>query len=469
MNRKPTYQELGEKIAALEKKVAELEGSKKAIQRSEERLKEAERIAKIGHWELDLVTNRLYWSDEIYRIFNLNPHEFGATYEAFIDSVHPDDRKAVDKAFTDSIKNKTGYDIVHRLLLKNGTIKYVHEKCRTIYDANGKPIRSLGTVQDFTELKQKQDSFSGIIGRDPKMKDIFEMIREITEVDIPVLIQGESGTGKELVARAIHNEGPRVHKAFVPVNCGALPEGLLESELFGHVKGSFTGALRDRKGRFEMANGGTLFLDEIADLSKVMQAKLLRVLQEGKFERVGDEKTISVDVRIISAANRDLKHEVGKGNFRDDLYYRISVVPIHIPPLRNRKNDIPLLVDHFLKQSSLKGQKLKVISENALAVMLDYPWPGNVRELQSAIHYALIKSKGKTIQPVHLPLELRKQKTNQLTRGPSRRLEPKIVKEALIRSGGNKAKAARLLGVGRATLYRFLKSFPDVASNSYES
>jgi sigma-54 dependent transcriptional regulator, acetoin dehydrogenase operon transcriptional activator AcoR len=469
MNTKPTYKELEKKIAELEKTISELEGSKKAIQRSEERLKEAERIAKIGHWELNLVTDTLFWSDEIYRIFDSDPHEFGANYEAFLDVVHPEDRAAVDKAFTDSVKKRTGYDIVHRLLIKNGTLKYVHEKCRTIYDSNGKPLRSLGTVQDISALKKKKDSFSGIIGRDPKMKDLFEMIREITEVDIPVFIQGESGTGKELVARAIHNEGPRVHKAFVPVNCGALPEGLLESELFGHVKGSFTGALRDRKGRFEMANGGTLFLDEIGDLPKVMQAKLLRVLQEGKFERVGDEKTISVDVRIISAANRNLKHEVEKGNFRDDLYYRVSVVPIHMPPLRMRKNDIPLLVNNFLEKAAYKGQKTKTISESALSVMIDYAWPGNVRELQSAIHYALIKSRGKIIQPAHLPIELRKQKIDRLSRGPSLRLDSKTVKEALIRSGGNKAKAARYLGVGRATLYRFLKNFPDIASNIYKS
>ncbi|MBW2408123.1 MAG: sigma 54-interacting transcriptional regulator [Deltaproteobacteria bacterium] len=469
MSKKPTYKELEKKIAVLEQKIAELEGSKKAIQRSEERLKEAERIAKIGHWELDLLSNTLYWSDEIYRIFDLDPQEFGANYEAFLDAVHPEDRKTVDKAFTDSIKKRTGYDIVHRLLLKNGTLKYVHEKCRTLYDENGKPLRSLGTVQDITHQKRDEHRFSGIIGREPKMKDIFEMIREITDIDIPVLIQGESGTGKELVARAIHNEGPRANKAFVPVNCGALPEGLLESELFGHVKGSFTGALRDRKGRFEMANDGTLFLDEIADLPKVMQAKLLRVLQEGKFERVGDEKTITVDVRIISAANRNLKHEVEKGNFRDDLYYRISVVPIHMPPLRKRKNDIPLLVNSFLEKFAYKGQQIKQISENALSVMIDYPWPGNVRELQSAIHYALIKSRGKIIQPAHLPMELRKQKIIRPSRGPSLRLDPKIVKEALIRSGGNKAKAARYLGVGRATLYRFLNNFPDMDANIYES
>jgi sigma-54 dependent transcriptional regulator, acetoin dehydrogenase operon transcriptional activator AcoR len=468
MSIKPTYKELEEKITALEKTIAELEGSKNAIQRSEKRLKEAERIANIGHWELNLVTNTLYWSDEIYRIFDSNPQEFGATYEAFLDAVHPDDRNTVDKAYKDSIQNKTGYDIVHRLLLKNGTLKFVHEKCRTLYNADGNPLRSLGTVQDITHQKLNEHRFSGIIGRDPKMKDIFEMIKEVTDIDIPVLIQGESGTGKELVAHAIHNEGPRVHNAFVPVNCGALPEGLLESELFGHVKGSFTGALKDRKGRFEMANGGTLFLDEIADLPKVMQAKLLRVLQEGKFERVGDEKTITVDVRIISAANRNLKHEVEKGNFRNDLFYRISVVPIHMPPLRERKNDIPLLINNFLEKAAYKGKKTKTISENALSVMIDYPWPGNVRELQSAIHYALIKSKGKTIQPGHLPMELKQQKIDRLSRGPSMKLDSKIVKEALIRSGGNKAKAARYLGVGRATLYRFLKNFPGMDSNNNE-
>lgn len=465
MSKKPTYKELENKIKALEKKISKLEGNQKAIQRSEARLKEAESLANMGHWELDLVTNTLFWSDEIYRIFDSNPQEFGSNYEAFLDIVHPEDKKMVDKAFTDSVKNKTGYDIVHRLLLRNGTIKYVHEKCRTLYDADGKPLRSLGTVQDITELKLRKDSFSGIIGRDPKMKDIFEMIKEISEVNVPVLIQGESGTGKELVARAIHNEGPRAHKPFVPVNCGALPEGLLESELFGHVKGSFTGAMRDRKGRFEMASGGTLFLDEIADLSKAMQAKLLRVLQEGKFERVGDENTISADVRIISAANRNLKQEVEKGNFRNDLYYRVSVVPIHVPPLRNRKTDIPLLVEDFLKKAAYKGRKSKHISENALSVMIDYAWPGNVRELQSAIHYALIKSKGKIIQPVHLPMELRRQKIAAVPKGASRRLNSKIVKEALIQSGGNKAKAARSLGVGRATLYRFLKNFPDIVQN----
>lgn len=322
-------------------------------------------------------------------------------------------------------------------------------------------------LEDITELNtlrrrlKAEQSFAGIIGRDSSMEELFETIRDVAEIDVPVLIQGESGTGKELVAAAIHNEGHRADKPFVPVNCGALPEGLLESELFGHVKGSFTGALRDKKGRFELADGGTLFLDEVADLPKVLQSKLLRVLQEGAFERVGDEKTLSVDVRIISAANRDLKLEVQKGNFRDDLYYRINVVPIYIPPLRKRKNDIPLLLEHFLnmaaRQYNLQPPK---ISNEALAKMMDYQWPGNVRELQNAIQFSIIKCNGSEILPRDLPMELRELVKSFPARGPSKKLDIDSVKSALRQTGGNKAKAARLLGVGRATLYRFLADYP---------
>jgi len=251
-------------------------------------------------------------------------------------------------------------------------------------------------LEDITELDglrrrlKTEHSFAGIVGQDVVMQELFDTIRDVKDVNVPVLIQGESGTGKELVAAAIHNEGPRANKPFVPVNCGALPEGLIESELFGHVKGSFTGAIRDKKGRFELAHGGTLFLDEIADLSKFVQAKLLRVLQEGKFERVGDEKTISVDVRLISAANRDLKAEVDAGNFRDDLFYRINVVPVSLPPLRERKNDISLLVGYFIEKASNEGQKASGVSKDALAILMGYPWPGNVRELQNAIQYSLV-------------------------------------------------------------------------------
>ena len=327
-------------------------------------------------------------------------------------------------------------------------------------------IASFRDVTDLIGLKIQLgdlESFAGIVGRDPKMLQVYREIRDLGTNDYPVHIFGETGTGKELVAYAIHNESRRGGGAFVPVNCAALPEGTLESELFGHVKGAFTGAVRDKKGRFDLANGGTLFLDEVTDLPKAVQAKLLRVLQDGAFEPVGGEKTISVDVRLISATNQDLKREVERGNFREDLYYRINVVPINLPPLRKRKNDIPLLLEHFLDKAAKEGQATPGLSKEALAIMMDYAWPGNVRELHSAIRFAVVKCRGRIIQPDDLPLELRKSQKERPSRGPSKKLDPQSVQAALDQSGGNKAKAARMLNVGRATLYRFLADFPDVS------
>jgi sigma-54 dependent transcriptional regulator, acetoin dehydrogenase operon transcriptional activator AcoR len=326
-------------------------------------------------------------------------------------------------------------------------------------------------IEDITELNKlkrrlkAETSFAGIIGSGTVMNELFRTIRDLADINVPVLIQGESGTGKELVASAIHSEGNRADKPFVPVNCAALPEGILESELFGHEKGAFTGAIRDKKGRFELAHGGTLFLDEIGELPRTVQAKLLRVLQEGCFERVGSEKTKRVDVRIISATNRDLRVEVKKGTFRQDLYYRLAVVPVIIPPLKKRRDDIPLLVEHFLEifTDQSRPKRGGGISEGALHIMMDYPWPGNIRELQSTIRFALIKSGGNTIGIHHLPLEIMEWKSERPSRGPVKKLEPSTVEDALNKTGGNKAKAARLLGVGRATLYRFLVDFHDVS------
>ncbi len=338
------------------------------------------------------------------------------------------------------------------------------------FDHEGERL-AVVVMEDITELStlrarlKTEHSFAGIISQDERMLELFETIREIADVNIPVLIQGESGTGKELVASAIHNEGQRSTEPFVPVNCGALPEGLLESELFGHVKGAFTGAIKDKKGRFELAHRGTLFLDEVGEMPKSVQVKLLRVLQEGNFEQVGGERTLSADVRLISATNRDLKKEVGNGNFRDDLYYRINVVPVFLLPLRERKQDIPLLTEHFLRTAGDRGQKSVGISKDAMAIMIDYAWPGNVRELQSAIRFALVKSRGRVIQPEHLPLELKSSDIRRQARGPKRKLNGPDVSRALIQSGGNKAKAARILGVGRATLYRFLSDRPDLVSS----
>ncbi|MBW2107734.1 MAG: sigma 54-interacting transcriptional regulator [Deltaproteobacteria bacterium] len=355
------------------------------------------------------------------------------------------------------------------LLTKSGEPRRVEMTVSGRYNPAGEctgAIASFRDVTDLTGLKIQTGTltgFAGIIGRDPKMLRVYRQIKDLGTNDYPVHISGETGTGKELVAAAIHNDSRRGGGPFVPVNCAALPEGVLESELFGHVKGAFTGAIRDKKGRFELAHKGTLFLDEVADLPKMVQAKLLRVLQEGRFERLGDEKATSVDVRIISASNRNLKQEVTKGNFRDDLYYRINVVPIHLPPLRERKGDIPLLIEHFLDQARREGHPVGDVSQRALALLATYPWPGNVRELQNALHFALVKSKGRSIEDEHLPLELRQWHRHRPSRGPVPKLNAQDVRKALAQTGGNKAKAARVLGVGRATLYRFLAASRDVS------
>jgi two-component system response regulator HydG len=296
------------------------------------------------------------------------------------------------------------------------------------------------------------------------MKQVFDLIKNVAQSDAPVIILGESGTGKELVAEAIHEIGPRKNRPFVKVNCAALNESLLESELFGHVKGAFTGALRGRAGRFEAAQGGDLFLDEIGDLPLVTQVKLLRVLEEKVIERVGDNRPVSVDVRIITATNRNLKALVEKGRFRDDLYFRINIIPITLPPLRDRINDIPILAQAFLEHIRLKsGKDIQGISDDAMDVLLRYHWPGNVRELKGAFEYAFVTCHGSLIEPHHFP--------NSIFEGPAARednkrvaLDPTEVKrteliEALKKAGGNQSEAARILGVSRVTVWNRMKRF----------
>ena len=347
------------------------------------------------------------------------------------------------------------------IVTKSGEPRQLRMSVVGLTDAQGRFVGVLASMQDITSLvgvkfwTEGSRGFGGIVGRDPKMIQVFRQIKQLAANDYAVLITGETGTGKELVATAIHRESRRSRGPFVPVNCGALPEGVVESELFGHVKGAFSGAIRDKKGRFELAHGGTIFLDEVGELPKNVQVKLLRVLENGAFERVGGESTVSVDLRVISATNLDLKRAVEQGNFRADLFYRLNVVPLHLPPLRERRDDIPLLVAHFLDLAAKRGQKTSRFSREALALMGRYSWPGNVRELQNAVHYALARCEGEVAGPGDLPSELQ---PGQPRRGPARKLDLQTVQAALAHCGGNKAKAARLLGVGRATLYRFLMS-----------
>ncbi|MDM8516180.1 sigma 54-interacting transcriptional regulator [Desulfobacterales bacterium HSG16] len=353
------------------------------------------------------------------------------------------------------------------IVTKNGELRRIKVCATMMKDENHKNFGVLASFRDVTDiidLKRKVGElagFSNIIGKDSKMLDVFQQITDVAVYDFPVHIYGETGTGKELVANAIHNASTRSGASFVPINCGALPEGLIESELFGHVKGAFSGAIRNKKGRFELADKGTVFLDEVAELSKPMQVKILRFLQEGTFEKVGGEKTVSVDVRIISATNKNLKKEIRKNKFREDLYYRLNVIPINIPPIRERKNDIPLLIEHFiLSAKNNRTDVLPKFSDEAMSMMMSYKWPGNVRELQNAVLFSIVKCHKKFISPQDLPMEVNACINPSPRRGPSRKLDVSSVREALTKTGANKAKAARILGVGRATLYRFLGENP---------
>jgi Nif-specific regulatory protein len=330
--------------------------------------------------------------------------------------------------------------------------------------------------------------FENIIGDSPAMHEVFATVGQVANSRATVLLLGETGTGKEMIAKAIHYNSPRREKPFVRVNCGAMTSTLLESELFGHVKGSFTGAIKDKVGRFEAADGGTIFLDEIGTMEPQLQVKLLRVLQEREFERVGDTQVVKVDVRVIAATNVDLQEEVAKGNFREDLFYRLNVVSIYLPPLRNRREDIPRLIDYFLdKYNEINTRTLRRISRDLLNVLLRYPWPGNVRELENAIERAVVLSRDEDFTEDLLPLSVRmfaqqrrtthstesietltRRLTDQaisdyeLREGEIYRLvidqiEHALIDRALARCDGVKTKAADFLGINRNTLNKKVK------------
>jgi Nif-specific regulatory protein len=330
--------------------------------------------------------------------------------------------------------------------------------------------------------------FENIIGDSPAMHEVFAVVGQVANSRATVLLLGETGTGKEMIAKAIHYNSPRKDKSFIRVNCGALTGTLLESELFGHVKGSFTGAIRDKMGRFEAADGGTIFLDEIGTLEPQLQVKLLRVLQEREFERVGDTLTLKVDVRVIAATNVDLQEQVAKNAFREDLFYRLNVVSVYLPPLRNRREDIPRLIDHFLdKYNGLNERRLRRISRDVLNVLLRYPWPGNVRELENAIERAVVLSNDEDFTEELMPLSVRmfaaQRRTNQssesletLTKRLAEqsvadyelregeiyqlvidRIEHALIERALAKCGGVKTKAADFLGINRNTLNKKVK------------
>jgi PAS domain S-box-containing protein len=381
---------------------------------------------------------------------------------------------------------REGFESCHKVLdetlKKQATVMEFRMECihpdrpRQVLVINSSPLldrnrRSRGAVlviKDITRLTDMESelkdrhSFHNIIGKSRRMQAIYKLAEDLGDMQTTVLITGESGTGKELIARAIHYSGCRSLQPLVTVSCSALSENLLESELFGHVKGAFTGAIKDKVGHFQKAHTGTLFFDEIGDISPMIQVKLLRVLQETEFHRVGDTKPIKVDVRVITATNRRLSDAVKKGFFREDLYYRLKVVEIQVPPLRERFEDIPLLVEHFCASYNKTFQKnIQGVTREVLKLFMNYPWPGNVRELKHAVEHAFVLCRDRTITSEHIPSEIasHSQKNSAVNYGNTDIAEAQHILQVLEKTDWNKAKAARLLGINRKTLYRKLKKY----------
>ncbi|MDY6864071.1 MAG: sigma 54-interacting transcriptional regulator [Thermodesulfobacteriota bacterium] len=640
------------------------------LKRSEERYILAQRAANIGSWEWDIISGDLKWSDNIEPMFGYSRGEFGATYEAFLKCIHPQDMQYVIDSVNACVARDEDYAIEHRIVWPDETVHWVSETGDVIRDEYGKAIRMIGIVQNITERKkaeeaimmrnrelsslntiaaiisqslelekvltdtlqtvldlmhlkagwiflwdEKEDKLTlaghlglsrefvleeaerpmgncicsqviqkkkplitenilkcprlsgtvvkgeglkchasvplissnrvvgvmnvasenfrpfssedlkllsaighqvgvsvenaslfedtkqksskleeayerlkslyeelkaereraknlsnaleekfglgNIIGKNHKMQALYDLIENISPTNSTVLIQGESGTGKELIAGAIHNLSPRRDKPFIVANCSAYSENLLESELFGHEKGAFTGAIKRKRGRFELAQGGTIFLDEIGEIPATTQLLLLRVLQARKFERVGGEESFSVDVRVIAASNRDLSREMHEGRFREDLYYRLNVIPILVPPLRERKDDIPLLAKHFLKNyCKIINKNIKGFSEEVFQILLNYHWPGNVRELQNIIEHGVILAKEDMIKEADLPLILKVGSNDSIEKITSlKAVEKNIILKVLKETGENKYQTAKKLGITRSTLYGKLKKY----------
>ena len=352
--------------------------------------------------------------------------------------------------------------------MKEGAYDFITKPLRKplVVRSVGRAMEKYNLSTENLRLRARLKNLEGaplIVGNSAAMRKVMEVVTQVASSSATVLIQGESGTGKELIAKALHFMGPRASKPFVAINCAAIPETLLESELFGHEKGAFTGAIARREGRFKQADKGTLFLDEVAEMSPMLQAKLLRVLQEGEFERLGGAQKIQVDVRLVSSTNKDLYDEVQAGRIREDLYYRLKVITIRLPALRDRREDIPLLVQHFIEKYSAKNKKrILGISRDAMDMLVDYDWPGNVRELEHTVEHAVVLARGETLTADDLPELIEREKdfrrylTIQLGT-PLDQIEQKVLEETLRMTRGNKKLAAELLGIATRTIYRKLE------------
>ena len=466
-----------------------LENLYENLRKSEANLAEAQRLSHTGSWDWDVASKRIFWSAEMFNIFGFDPKTTTPTPENYLQSIHPDDRAPIDAAASELYKgNDAEYN--YRVVLPDNSIRYVRTIAHAITNDSGQVIEFVGTVIDVTEQRNarkalekafeeiktlkdqlykenialreeidKVSMFEDIVGTSPALQAVLSRVSKVAPTDSTVLVTGETGTGKELVARAIHKRSHRSSRAFVSVNCAAIPRDLIASELFGHEKGAFTGATQQRLGRFELAEGGTIFLDEVGELPAVTQIALLRVLQEHEFERVGGSRSIHADVRVIAATNRDLQAAIAGGTFRSDLFYRLNVFPIEVPPLRKRREDIPMLVEYFVKRYAEKaGKQIRKIDKNTLEQCQSYPWPGNIRELQNIVERSVILCGGDTFW-IEKDWLARVQPPRQELAGPLpdtlQNQEKEIIEAALAESKGKVAGpegAAAKLGIPRSTL-----------------
>ena len=457
------------------------------LTRSEAYLAEAQTLSHTGSFGWDVSTGEQFWSEETYRIFEYAP-TLKPTVELALERIHPDDLPFVQQVMASVSEHGSDVDVEHRLLMPGGSVKTIRVLGHTSNDRVGKPtflgaMTDISTIKNaFEEIQRLKDQlykenlalreeidvtrmFEEIVGSSPALQVVLSQVAKVAPTDSTVLITGETGTGKELIARAIHKRSQRSSHAFVSVNCAAIPQDLIASELFGHEKGAFTGATQRRLGRFEAADGGTIFLDEVGELPAETQVALLRVLQEREFQRVGGNESLRTNVRVVAATNRKLEAATAEGRFREDLFYRLNVFPLEVPPLRERKEDIPLLVQYFVDRYATKaGKRITGITKRSLELLQSYTWPGNIRELQNVIERSVIVSDSENLSVDESWLGKRPMAADSPGHGLSERLasqEKEMIEAALAASNGRvsgPSGAAARLGIPQSTLDSKIKS-----------
>ena len=475
------------------------------LRRSEGFLAEGQRISHTGTWSWNIATGDVHWSEEHFRIFGFQPGDVTPSYETFMDRIYSEDRSVFERMLERSAHDGEVFDCQYRIEIPGGQKKYARSVGHVSVNSAGQ-LEFIGSVMDITEQHAAQSSlqtafeeiqtlkdqlykenlvlreevdrtsmFEEIVGASSGLQRVIARVSKVAPTDSTVLITGETGTGKELIARAIHKRSMRANRPFVSVNCAALPQSLIGSELFGHEKGAFTGAHQRRLGRFELADGGTIFLDEVGELPAETQVALLRVLQEHQFERVGGSQPISVDVRILAATNRDLKAALSAGTFRTDLFYRLSVFPIEVPPIRARKEDIPILVEYFIARYASKlGKKIHRIEKKTLEMFESYYWPGNIRELQNVIERSVIVCPGEVFSVDEGWLSPESPQAHEQSMLLSDRLlahEKELIESALTSCAGRisgASGAAARLGIPPSTLDSRIKAL-NIPKNRFRS